>query len=338
MADPAVRGVPVRRRPSLALIVAGTVGLLLALPILGMGAVVVLSRDPGELARSLIENAGKIGIAVLVVAAAASTVGYAFWRGLTRPLGALNAQAERVAAGGREFNAAGPFGTIELARLGGSIATMVDELQRRSRTAETFSSHLAHELKSPLTSIRGAAELIRDEGDEMTAEQRARFLGNIVEDAQRLTALVERMRELARADLASSPGTARVTEALDEATRAPSQLRVVNELPADASLPMPAPSLAIVLGHLIDNAERHRASEVRIRPIVGGIAVENDGDPVPSGDREKVLEPFYTTRREEGGTGMGLAIAAALVAPAGGTLTLASSDPVRFELNFRNNV
>ena len=313
-------------------------GLLVALPILGMAAVVVFSREPEELVASLADNRAKIAVAVLLVGLAAGSVGYAFWRGLTRPLAALNAQAERVASGGREFDARGPFGTHELARLGGSVATMVDELQRRSRTVETFSNHLAHELKSPLTSIRGAAELMRDEGDAMAASQRERFLTNIVEDAARLTVLVDRLRDLARADMAVGPGKAEIVEAAARAGQRFPGLAVKVSVPAGEFVPLALEHLVIALGHLFDNAVRHGARTASVsferKGTAGTIIVENDGAPIPVGDRTRVAEPFFTTRREDGGTGMGLAIVTALLAPAGGRLDLASADPVRFALRF----
>ena len=325
-------------RPSLALIVTGAVALLVALPILGMSAVVVFSREPAELIGSITDNAGKIVVTVVLVVLAASAVGYAFWRGLTRPLARLNAQAEHVAAGGREFDGRGPYGTTELARLGASFATTVEALQRRSRTVETFSTHLAHELKSPLTSIRGAAELIRDEGDDMSAAQRERFLDNIVEDAARLTTLVSRMRDLARADMDAGPGVADVVAVLREAGAARPGLAVAIEVPEGTSVPISPGSLGIVVGHLLDNAIHHGAARAGFsterRNGRTALLVENDGAPIPEGDRERVAEPFFTTRRERGGTGMGLAIVTALLAPAGGRLFLDSASPVRFGIVF----
>ena len=324
-------------RPSLALIVAGTVGLLVALPILGMAAVVVFSREPAGLVASLADNAGKIALAVVVVFLAASAVGYAFWRGLTRPLARLNAQAERIASGGREFDLSGPFGTRELARLGGSFARTVDALQRRARTIETFSTHLAHELKSPLTGIRGAAELMRDEAEAMTPAQRKRFLDNVVDDTTRLTALVERLRDLARADMDTGPGEADLREAVRRAATA-TALDVLIDVPPGVRVPISPDNLDIALGHLLDNAAAHGAGEARVvwREKDGhpALLVQNDGAPIPRGDMARVAEPFFTTRRESGGTGMGLAIVSALLAPGGGRLTLESPAPVRFAIRF----
>ena len=331
-----------RWRPPLALFVAGAVFLLIALPTLGMAVVVIVSRSPDTLIQSLQEHFWRIVVVEALVLAGAGMVGYVFWRGLTEPLGRLVERADRVAQGGREFDATGPFGTREVARLAESFALTVSELQRRSRYMETFATHLAHELKSPLTAMRGAAELMREEGDAMSAEQRARFLGNIVEDAERMTSLVTRLRDLARADGEDARGrTTIATVATALRTEHPT-LHVDVAVSSDATVPLSAQSLEIVLHHLLDNAARMGARHVRVgmdeirteENAVAVLWVENDGAPIPSGDRARVLEPFFTTRREEGGTGLGLAIVATVLGVAGGRIELDSADPVRFRISF----
>ncbi|TIW30548.1 MAG: two-component sensor histidine kinase, partial [Mesorhizobium sp.] len=61
-------------------------------------------------------------------------------------------------------------------------------------------THVSHELKSPLTAIQGAAELLRDSGSAMDEGERRRFSNNIVTDAERLNLLVRRLLDLARAE------------------------------------------------------------------------------------------------------------------------------------------
>ena len=322
-----------RRRPPLALIVGGTLLVTSVLPVLGMAAVVVVTREPGELAGSLANNAGLIALAVTLVLLATALVGYALWRGIAGPLEALAERADAAAERGRAFEPPEHYGTRELARLGDAFAASVDALQRRSRTVETFSTHLAHELKSPLTAIRGAAELLADAGDEMAPERRARFLANIAADADRMDALVRRLRELVRADAASEDGAACVGDVL-ERLRGDHPGLAIEASGEGARLPMPPEPLSMALHHLADNAARHGARMLRIAATDGGIAVENDGRPIAPGDRARVMDPFFTTRRDRGGTGLGLSIASALVEQAGGTLALESGEPVRFLIRF----
>ena len=323
-----------RWRPPLALFVAVAVFLLIALPTLGMATVVVVSRTPDILLNSIREHFWTIVLVESLVVAAGVTVGYAFWRGLTDPLGRLVERAERVAAGHREFDATGPFGTREVARLGESFAATVRELQRRSRYIETFSTHLAHELKSPLTSIRGAAELLREEGEDMTDAQRRRFLDNIVDDADRMTALVTRLRDLARADVEQGVGEADVASVVGSMSGDYPRLSFSLDLPEGYVLPLAEESVAIVLHHLFDNAARNGAGHVSLTTEGRRLVIENDGDPIPEGDRERVLTPFFTTRREDGGTGLGLAIVSTMLGVAGGTVEIAGTSPVRFAITF----
>jgi signal transduction histidine kinase len=82
----------------------------------------------------------------------------------------------------------------------GGFLDMARKLQDRSDTIRTFATHVSHELKSPLTSIQGAAELLRDGSEDMTPAQRQKFHANIVADTERLNRLVRRLIELARAE------------------------------------------------------------------------------------------------------------------------------------------
>ena len=322
-----------RKRPALALIVGGTLLVVSALPVLGMGAVVVITREPGELAGSLRDNTGLILVAVALVLGATAIVGYALWRGIAGPVEALGERASRVMERGARFEPPEHYGTRELARLGDAFAATVHELQRRSRTIETFSTHLAHELKSPLTGIRGAAELLADADHDLSPERRARFLANIVDDADRMDALVRRLRELARADVIVAEGEARLADVISDlrASHPALQIHVRGEHEA---LPIPGEPLGMALHHLADNAVRHGARTLTLTAGSGGVTIENDGRPIASGDRARVLDPFFTTRRGEGGTGLGLSIASALVEQSGGTLGLASGDPVQFTIRF----
>src|SRR5437879_11732267 len=83
---------------------------------------------------------------------------------------------------------------------------MAEQLARRSDYIATFSAHLTHELKSPLTSIKGAAELLLDslqsKSDTLTRMEQKNFISNILGDTGRLEAMTQRLRELARAETA----------------------------------------------------------------------------------------------------------------------------------------
>jgi signal transduction histidine kinase len=107
----------------------------------------------------------------------------------------------------------------------------------------------------------------------------------------------------------------------------------------DRSVGMSSEKALIVLSHLVDNAVRHNAKNIRLEavPEHAGVrmTVSNDGDPISEPNRERIFDAFFTTRRDTGGTGMGLAIAQAVMTSHGGSIRLLpASETVAFELQF----
>ena len=121
-------------------------------------------------------------------------------RTITGPINALIARTEEIGRGNRAAIVAQErHGTRELAVLSQSFLDLAERLVERTEYVHSYAAHVSHELKSPVTAIRGAAELLRD--TEMSAEDRKRFLDHIVADSDRLAALLDRLRELARAEV-----------------------------------------------------------------------------------------------------------------------------------------
>jgi two-component system, OmpR family, sensor histidine kinase CreC len=232
-------------------------------------------------------------------------------------------------------------GTHEFAMLSQSFLDMAQRLHDRSDYIHTFAAHVSHELKSPLTSIRGAAELLRDSlgaaAHRMTDAERRAFLDNIVADAERLTALLNRLRELARADNPQVRGRSALAPVIAELRSAFPELtiRAVGALEREARIS--AENLRIALSHLADNAARHGAKTLAIqaeeeRGFVR-LTVRDDGEGISEQNRERIFDPFFTTRREKGGTGMGLVIVRSLFEAHGGSIALrASSGGAAFEI------
>jgi two-component system sensor histidine kinase CreC len=102
---------------------------------------------------------------------------------------------------------------------------------------------------------------------------------------------------------------------------------------------MSAEKALIVLSHLTDNAMRHNAKCVKLEATgeeeMIRLTVSNDGDPISEPNREKIFDAFFTTRRDTGGTGMGLAIVKAVMTSHGGSIRLLPADRgAAFELQF----
>ena len=172
-----------------------------------VAGVIYTSRTPSNIFDHLYQERGKFILAALAVVFATIIIGLVFSRTITRPMRELVDRAARISRGDRDaFRPLAHYGTREFAQLSHSFLDMAEQLSRRSDYIATFSAHLTHELKSPLTSIKGAAELLLDslqsKSDTLTRMEQKNFISNILGDTGRLEAMTQRLRELARAETA----------------------------------------------------------------------------------------------------------------------------------------
>lgn len=307
--------VPQKWRPTLAMVIFAVLLTVLALP----AAIVIWFRalDNTTSAMGPIE-AGALGLALVITL----VIGVVFSRTITGPIDALIQRTRAIGKGGRAaIIAPDQQGTREIATLSQSFLDLAERLVDRTEYVSSFAAHVSHELKSPVTSIRGSAELLRDA--EMTREERARFLDHIIADSDRLTALLDSLRELARADLDVEAGSSTVSQAVAGG---------IASLNGEVDVPMAlGPEAArAVFGQLLRNAGEHGATSVTIAAERRGgmlaIRVADNGTGVSPGNRDRIFEPFFTTRRESGGTGMGLQIVRSMLAAHGGTIALLPSE------------
>lgn len=298
-----------------------------------VAAVVYASRTPANALKQLYQERHKVGLALLSVLAATTVIGFVFHRTITRPVRALISRTMAIANG--DHDALKPLdhhGTAEFARLSQSFLDMATGLAARSEYVATFAAHVSHELKSPLTAISGAAELLVDDVAEptMTPAQRLEFLTGIQSNADRLGTLVARLRDLARAETMPTIGACRPADVIGALREGRPALRLEAEGDVERRVAMSAETLALVLGHLVDNAERAGATRVTISAVSRGqrvaMSVTDDGPGISPANRMRVFDPFFTTRRADGGTGMGLSIARAMVAAHKGSLDLADGE------------
>jgi signal transduction histidine kinase len=315
------------------------VRIFIAMPVVLRGrvaGVVYASRTPSNIFKSFYDERGKVALAALTIASLALLIGFVFLRTITRPLRELTRRTAAIGRGDRSaLRPLAHHGAAEIAQLSQSFLDMAATLQNRSDFIATFAAHVSHELKSPLTSIQGAAELLRDDLDSslhgMSADDRRRFLDNIISDTERLTAVVRRLHELARAEAAPTEGQTRIADALADLRSGFSTLEV--EANGDIGLPIrvSTESARIVLFHLADNALRHGAALLTITAARRSddlhVTIHDDGAGVSPANRDKIFDSFFTTRRDSGGTGMGLAIVRALLQAHGGSIALAEDGP-----------
>jgi two-component system sensor histidine kinase ChvG len=212
---------------------------------------------------------------------------------------------------------------------------MRKELESQASYIKDFAANAAHELKTPLTSLRGAAELLLDAQDAMPKEQGRRFLENIHEDALRMDRLVGRLLHLARIE-AGRP----VRETIDlraflvaiaERYARRGHPIDVRYLASDDHASLAPDQLDSLLTNLLDNAIRHGAGapiQITLSDKSGGLllSVRDHGPPKPQEHFDRLFERFYTTERERGGTGLGLSIVRAVAEAHAGRAWVARHD------------
>lgn len=324
-------------RPRIGLVVLAILATVMALPLLGLFCFQLYQERFEPVAEPALLSHVAVAAAALV-SGVTLLIGFVFIRTITRPMHDLMERTARIAEG--QTDALQPLahhGTHEMTELSKAFLDMARKLQIRNETIRTFATHVSHELKSPLTAIQGAAELLRDAGNDMDPAAKARFLDNIVADTDRLNRLVRRLIELARADKPALPGhCTSLNEILGHL--APVEGVDVSILSgADIRFAMSPENGAAILSNLVDNALRHGAGCFVLEAGGSGktviISAADDGCGISPNNRARIFEPFFTTRRETGGTGLGLGIVSTLLNAHDGTIRLASADQgARFEI------
>jgi len=314
--------VPLRVRAVAAQSADGPVSVLVALPV---GDVLA--------SRSALRT-GLLVVLPLVLLA----LGAVAWRviGSTlRPVEELRAGAERISGTSREDRLAVPVAADEIRALALTLNEMLDRLAAGRARQRSVVADAAHELRSPLASIRTQLEVAERLGEGGTLP------GELLLDVDRLTRLVEDLLLLARADAdtrgPAEPGRFDATRLLAELARSRSAARVSVRLAAGSPVSVVADreELRRALQNLLDNAVRHAGSAVELDAAETGdrvqLLVRDDGPGLPPEERERVFERF--TRRDDarsrdvGGSGLGLPIARELVTRAGGSVELRPGAP-----------
>lgn len=303
-------------------------------PVLVSGRVVglvMLSRSPRGLFLGIYQDRGKIALGVALILATLLVLAGLLSRAIARPIDRLARATRDVSHGHIEVPETPATAAIEIRQLYGDFRAMAERIEQRSRYLRDFAAAVSHEFKTPIAGITGALELIGDHGATMSEEERHRFIGNAVADADRLSRLVQRLQDLARADMMTVASNARtdVATAVCEAAEAFHSDALVIEVVAPSMVPpvnIPREVLKTVLESLFANSRQAAAGHivVTVRPSETWVEIEvtDDGSGIPSSDHDRVFETFFTGRREAGGTGLGLSIARSLLAASLGTISL----------------
>lgn len=292
------------------------------------------------------------GITVALVAAAGAGVAWFVVRRGLRPVDSMIATAGAIAGGDLSRRVDHPADSTELGRLGAALDEMLGQLEAAfaERTAsedrlKRFAADASHELRTPITAIRGYAELYRTGG---LAEPEAldRAMARIEGEAARMGRLVEDLLLLARLDQQRPLDRVPVDLRQLVLDAAADHAAIGEDWPVTVDAPAPLPvvgdesGLRQVLGNLLANVRTHTppGTPVHVTATADGdgpagpvavVAVTDRGPGIPAAHLDRVFERFHrgdpSRARATGGAGLGLSIVAALVAAHGGSVEAANA-------------
>jgi len=315
--------------------------------VLGPVRVVALSAGPATAPNTVVVGspAGDIDDAVRVVRtllivgfllllALLAVVMWLFVGATLRPVETLRRGAEKITGGNSAGTLPLPDSADEIRRLAETLNDMLARLETSRRRQRAFVADAAHELRSPLTSLRVQLEVAAATGEDADT-------GDLLTEVDRLGGLVEDLLLLAKVDDGRPPPKMLVdpVELATEVTKRYAGARIPVELRAS-----PAPAVEVdpgalrrVLANLLDNAVRYATATITLTvdPAEGGsgtrLSVVDDGPGIAPTDRELVFERFtrlqHARDRDSGGSGLGLAIVRELITQQGGSVTLDDTVP-----------
>jgi signal transduction histidine kinase len=285
-----------------------------------------------------------VGLPVLLVVVAITT-----WIAMGRalaPVEAIRREVDEISAAQLHRRVPQPKADDEIGRLAATMNRMLARLEDSRNSQRRFVSDASHELRSPLTTIRGHAEVVLAHPEGTSAAELADV---VLAEELRMQRLVEDMLLLARADEHAAPQRAPVD--LDDLVfeearrlRSTTAVRVDTSAVGAARVHGDVDGLRRVVRNLTDNAARHAAGRIDLALSEHGgevrLTIDDDGPGIPESERERVLKRFVrldeARSRDDGGSGLGLAIVDEVVRDHGGSVFIGQSPAggARVEVRF----
>ncbi|MDI3404486.1 sensor histidine kinase [Streptomyces cavernicola] len=294
--------------------------------------VLVYAGAPLEAQHSAVSTAATsmlIGFPALLVVVGGTT--WLVTRRALRPVEGIRAEMAAITASeDLSRRVPEPDSHDEVARLARTTNETLTALEASVERQRRFVADASHELRSPIASLRTQLEVA-------AAHPELLDLDGAVEDTVRLQQLAADLLLLARLDAGERPGEARLDLAAfvreEVSQRAGDRIPVAVTVVEGAELAGSRSQLGRVLGNLVDNAQRHAHSRITVEARAEGrravLTVADDGDGVPVEERERIFQRFVrlddARSRDDGGAGLGLAIARDVVDRHGGRLTVGES-------------
>jgi signal transduction histidine kinase len=275
-------------------------------------------------------------LATGAIAAAAGGIALGSWasRRVVAPLNLVAATAAQI-AGGMLDSRLPPTNDPDLATIVGSFNAMVETLRRRIERDSRFVADVTHELRSPLTTLVAAVDVLERRRDDLPERSRT-ALDLVSAELDRFEQMMDSLLTLARTEAGLDPGRMHpvavvelVAHALARAGLPAALLHVEGDPVVNGDKAL----LERAFFNLFDNAQRHGhgLSAVRIQQADEHVVVliDDHGPGVPPAERERIFERFATNRAARGsssGTGLGLALVAECVAAHGGSVWCTDHD------------
>jgi signal transduction histidine kinase len=253
-----------------------------------------------------------------------------------RPVESLRRSAAEITGSGLARRLPVPDAHDEVQRLAITLNDMLSRLEVSQDRQRAFVADAAHELRSPLASLRTQLEIAARRSPELSSE-------DVLAEIDRLSRLVDDLLLLARMDAGMAAPSRQDDVDLGEVAQGVAKRYdgcsvPVVVAPAPADLPLvigDRDRLARVIGNLLDNAIRHARTRVGLAVTAEDasvvVRITDDGPGIPAADLERVFERFTrlddARARDDGGVGLGLAIVADLVRGHGGTVALTDGTP-----------
>lgn len=286
-----------------------------------------------ELARSLL-------LASIIAVAAGAILSIVLTRRVTSPMRGMMRMAERIARG--DYGArVGADGRDELASLAQTLNQMADSLATLERLRKDLVANVAHELRTPLSNLRGYLEALRDGVAPPSAETISMLHGEVM----RLVRLVDALHELSRFDARLPTLRREPVDLCDLVERllalrsgefAAKRIDLASHITAGLTVAADPDLLSQAASNLFDNAlkytpsDGHVSVEAAVDNGVVRLAVTNSGEGIPEDDLPFIFERFYrgdkSRSRSSGGAGIGLAIVREVARAHGGQAGAASGD------------
>ncbi|MBQ1052620.1 HAMP domain-containing protein [Micromonospora sp. C51] len=305
----------------------------------GATAELYVITDENDLAAGLAQLRNALAAGWVLVVLLAATVGHTLARRTLEPVGRASRAARAITEGllatrlpvaGRDEFSGWAASFNEMAEALEAKITALHHAQERERR---FTADVAHELRTPVTALVGAASLLRDHLDQLPTD--ARRAGELlVIDVVRLRRLVEDLMEISRLDAGREAVHVTDVDAPDLVRRIVAARGWPDRVTVDGDplrLRTDPRRLERVLGNLIANAVQHGGGEVRVRTARAGdrvhIDVDDRGPGIPAEHLPRLFDRFHKVdpARSGGGSGLGLAIALENARLLGGRLTVHST-------------